>query len=86
MRNSSLKIALAVITTLGTIAVAAFSIYKKDDGSAPKDTPTVVVKPTMNQSSVNTNSNTAVNRTEDRRPIVKNYITVSPDSDEDEEQ
>jgi len=89
MKSTTLKVALAVITTVGSIAVAALTLFGGGDEKAEpaSNTPSIVLSPSMNQSSVNSNTNTATNQSSkpERPPVVNNYIIQPAEESPDEE-
>lgn len=90
MKATTLKIALAVITTVGSIAVAALTLLGGDEKAEPAPaTPSIVLSPSMNQSSVNNNAATvqpSKPSKPERPPIVNNYIIQPRDESLSEEE
>jgi hypothetical protein len=92
MKSTTLKVALAVITTVGSIAVAALTLLgSEDEKTEPTPAaPSIVLSPSINQSSVNSNTNTATNQSSkperaERPPVVNNYIIQPAEESPDEE-
>ena len=92
MKSTTLKVALAVITTVGSIAVAALTLLGGgDEKTEPAPAaPSIVLSPSMNQSSINSNTNTATNQSSkperaERPPVVNNYIIQPAEESPDEE-
>lgn len=92
MKSATLKISLAIITTLGTIAVAAVSIFHKSDDKssiASKPVTSISVNPNMTQSNDNISSSTNnIKVPVQKPPIVNTYIIQqsaddSNDTDDD---